>query len=86
MEDRERWWKMGMKAISEGKLAVLLLSGGQVIIHLALCFICQILYSYALMLDFYIVIKSKSKIQFLLDSLVYDQLGWYDGGCYDVSF
>lgn len=31
MEDRERWWKMGMKAISEGKLAVLLLSGGQVI-------------------------------------------------------
>ncbi|XP_027089026.1 UDP-N-acetylglucosamine diphosphorylase 1-like [Coffea arabica] len=29
MEDRERWWKMGMKAVSEGKLAVLLLSGGQ---------------------------------------------------------
>ncbi|KAL3523087.1 hypothetical protein ACH5RR_015921 [Cinchona calisaya] len=29
MEDRERLWKMGMKAISEGKLAVLLLSGGQ---------------------------------------------------------
>ncbi|KAL1833869.1 hypothetical protein DCAR_0104003 [Daucus carota subsp. sativus] len=29
LEDRERWWKMGMKAISEGKLAVLLLSGGQ---------------------------------------------------------
>lgn len=31
LEDRERWWKMGMKAISEGKLAVLLLSGGQVV-------------------------------------------------------
>ncbi|KAG8474443.1 hypothetical protein CXB51_033694 [Gossypium anomalum] len=29
MEERERWWKMGLKAVSEGKLAVLLLSGGQ---------------------------------------------------------
>lgn len=30
LEDRERWWKMGLKAIYDGKLAVLLLSGGQV--------------------------------------------------------
>lgn len=29
-EDRERWWKRGLKAISEGKLAAVLLSGGQV--------------------------------------------------------
>ncbi|KAG0469724.1 hypothetical protein HPP92_016424 [Vanilla planifolia] len=27
--ERERWWKRGLKAISEGKLAVVLLSGGQ---------------------------------------------------------
>ncbi|KAJ0082735.1 hypothetical protein Patl1_12248 [Pistacia atlantica] len=32
MEERERWWKMGLKAIYEGKLAVLLLSGGQAFI------------------------------------------------------
>nr|CAD1834542.1 unnamed protein product [Ananas comosus var. bracteatus] len=28
-EERERWWKRGLKAVSEGKLAVVLLSGGQ---------------------------------------------------------
>lgn len=28
-EERERWWNLGLKAIADGKLAVLLLSGGQ---------------------------------------------------------
>ncbi|KAF8101679.1 hypothetical protein N665_0201s0006 [Sinapis alba] len=28
-EDKEKWWKMGLKAIYEGKLGVVLLSGGQ---------------------------------------------------------
>lgn len=36
-EDRERWWKMGLKAIADGKLAVLLLSGGQVVLYSLYC-------------------------------------------------
>ncbi|CAH8357993.1 unnamed protein product [Eruca vesicaria subsp. sativa] len=28
-EDKEKWWRMGLKAIYEGKLGVVLLSGGQ---------------------------------------------------------
>ncbi|KAK1308027.1 UDP-N-acetylglucosamine diphosphorylase 2 [Acorus calamus] len=41
MEERARWWKMGLKAISEGRLGVLLLSGGQVLFVIIL--ILQIL-------------------------------------------
>ncbi|KAM0071415.1 putative nucleotidyltransferase [Helianthus debilis subsp. tardiflorus] len=33
LEDREKWWNMGLEAISDGKLAVLLLSGGHVFIY-----------------------------------------------------
>ncbi|KAI3697670.1 hypothetical protein L6452_30766 [Arctium lappa] len=29
LEDIEKWWKMGLKAILDGKLVVLLLSGGR---------------------------------------------------------
>ena len=28
LEEREKWWSMGLKAIHEGNLAVVLLSGG----------------------------------------------------------
>lgn len=39
MEERERWWKMGLKAVSEGKLGVLLLSGGQVSFYFSFLFL-----------------------------------------------
>ncbi|KAI3702583.1 hypothetical protein L6452_28327 [Arctium lappa] len=35
-EDIEKWWKMGLKAISDGKLVVLLLYGGRTCIVLLL--------------------------------------------------
>ena len=31
LEEREKWWSMGLKAIREGNLAIVLLSGGQVL-------------------------------------------------------
>ena len=31
LEEREKWWSMGLKAIHEGNLAVVLFSGGQVL-------------------------------------------------------
>ena len=40
MEDREKWWKMGLKTIYEGKLGVVLLSGGQVYNYFILNLLC----------------------------------------------
>lgn len=45
MEERERWWKKGLKAIYEGKLAVLLLSGGQVVVVIIIITIMIIAFS-----------------------------------------
>lgn len=50
LEDRERWWKRGLKAISEGKLAVVLLSGGQVRSPINTCSRCS--YAYMFFLTF----------------------------------
>lgn len=36
-DERERLWKKGLKAISQGKLAVVLLSGGQVCYVICAC-------------------------------------------------
>lgn len=60
MEDREKWCKMGLKAISEGKLGVLLLSGGQVVISLCLLpFSLQINIITAIFLKIYYIIIKK---------------------------
>lgn len=54
LEDRERWWKMGLKAIHDGKLGVLLLSGGQVrdifLIKLLTFWIWCLMWLYSLLL------------------------------------
>ncbi|KAG6528635.1 hypothetical protein ZIOFF_010817 [Zingiber officinale] len=36
VEEKERWWKRGLKAISEEKLAVVLLSGGQALAFISI--------------------------------------------------
>ncbi|CAH2059326.1 unnamed protein product [Thlaspi arvense] len=43
-EDREKWWKMGLKAIYDGKLGVVLLSGGQLLCIVANC-LCNFIIS-----------------------------------------
>lgn len=54
MEERERWWKMGLKAISDGKLGILLLSGGQV------CWLF-VIHQWTIMINFFVESRRKGK-------------------------
>ena len=80
LEERERWWKMGLKAISDGKLAVLLLSGGQVLlfffvnVFLALIhtLICYFFFFGCKLLLLYVQLYTKIKKNFINLMIIFE--------------